>query len=69
MPKYYVGLAACGCIRPAMIDDHDTTPNDIADFAKRQAKMKRRMEHVTCAVGEVWQSIPGCAEHAAKEIP
>lgn len=51
MPKYYVGIAACGCTRAAMIDDHDTTPADIAEFARRQSKMKRRMEHLTCAPG------------------
>ncbi len=69
MPKYYVGIAACGCTRAAMIDDHDTTPQDIADFARRQAQMKRRMEHVTCAVGDVWKSSPTCKEHAAEVQP
>lgn len=58
--KYYVGIAACGCVRALLIDDEKTTAKEIADFARRQAQMKRRMEHRD---GGDWAPKPGCEDH------
>lgn len=61
--RFYVGIAECGCVQAAMVDDHDTTAESIADFARRQAKLKRRMEHRTCEPGSLWTVDPGCNVH------
>jgi hypothetical protein len=34
----------CGCISAMLVDDELTTPKEIAEFAGRMAKTKRRME-------------------------
>lgn len=46
MSGFYVGIAVCGCERAWLIDDDETTPKEIAEFARRQQKMKRTMKHV-----------------------
>ncbi len=60
--RYYVGVAACGCTRLALIDEDLTSATEVADFAKRQAKLGRRMEHV--AAEFPWRVAPDCAEHS-----
>lgn len=62
--SYYIGIAECGCERAWLIDDEDTTPKEIAEFAKRQAKMKRRMVH---APTMTWEANPECQEHCVTD--
>lgn len=61
---FYVGIAECGCIRALLVDDEHTTPDEIASFAKRQKKMKRRMEHRRdLSQDEVKSAMFGCRDH------
>jgi len=60
MSGFYVGIAACGCVRGALVDDEETTPKEIAEFARRQQKLKREMRHVE----ELdWTTKPECHKH------
>jgi hypothetical protein len=44
----YVGRAkCCGRVTAAMVDDEQTTANDVAQFARSIAKSNRRLEHMT----------------------
>lgn len=43
--RFYVGIKDCGCITAALLDDAETTPKAIAEFARNMHKSKRRMEH------------------------
>lgn len=58
---YYVGIARCGCVRGALVDDELTTAKGIAEFALRQQKAKRQMKHVEKID---WRPHPDCTEHA-----
>ena len=46
MGAFYVGIGECGRVRAALVDDQDTTPAEVAQFARRQQRMKRTMRHV-----------------------
>ena len=58
---FYVGIATCGCVRGALVDDEDTTPKEVAEFARRQQQAKRQMKHVDAID---WTPHPECKEHA-----
>lgn len=61
---FYVGIAECGCIRAMLVDDDQTTPDEIASFAKRQKKMKMRMAHRTYLSEDDVKSVMfGCRDH------
>lgn len=60
---FYIGIAECGCVRGALIDDERTTPEEVADFARRQQQMKRQIRHVEKVD---WTPAPGCTKHAGE---
>lgn len=61
MAKFYVGIAECGCVRAAQVDDEQTTAKEVAEFARRQQQKGRTMAHVE---GEPWMFNPDCRTHA-----
>ena len=61
MGAFYVGIGECGCVRAALVDDQDTTPAEVAQFARRQQRMKRTMRHVE--TDAPWTLNPECTEH------
>ena len=65
MSGFYVGIGKCGCVRGALVDDEDTTPKEVAEFARRQQQAKRTMRHVD----EIdWTPHPDCKEHATESV-
>lgn len=58
--RFYVGIRPCGCVTAVMVDDEDTTPKDIAEFARDMQKSKRRMEHREWTREEYRESFKHC---------
>jgi hypothetical protein len=51
--RFYFGVRECGCVTAALVDDELTTAAEIADFARRMAKTKRRVQHREVTTGEL----------------
>lgn len=60
--KFYVGIRPCGCITACLVDDQDTQPGEIAEFARDMKKTGRRVEHREMSYAEFQSTFKSC-EH------
>lgn len=58
--NFYVGISECGCISAMLVDDNDTTAKEVADFARRMQRTKRRMQHRIVTPSEREQLFKPC---------
>lgn len=58
--KFYVGVRPCGCVTATLRDDNDTTPKEIAEFARHMHKSGRRMEHMEITQEELIATFKPC---------
>lgn len=65
--KFYVGIRPCGCITACLVDDHDTQPGEIAEFARDMKKTNRRVEHREMSHAE-FEATFKCCEHKSAAI-
>ncbi len=65
--KFYVGIRPCGCITACLVDDQDTQPGEIAEFARDMKKTGRRVEHRELSYAE-FEATFKCCEHKSAAI-
>lgn len=65
MAGFYVGIAKCGCERAWLVDGDKTTPQEIAEFARRQKSAKRHMTHAERINNTPH---PDCVNHATNGL-
>jgi hypothetical protein len=59
--KFYVGVRPeCGCHTAMLVDDEQTSPKEIARFARDMAKTKRVVRHVELTREEYMATFRPC---------